>query len=56
MITPSKQQPRRPLFRVRFRDGYTVTIAAATSLKAEQKALRARPGFIDTVRIIKGKR
>ncbi|MGV2105337.1 hypothetical protein ACQZ4X_04620 [Agrobacterium vitis] len=56
MNTPSKQQPRRPLFRVRFRDGHTVTIAAANSLKAERKALRSRPGFIDTVRIIKGKR
>ncbi|MGV1952412.1 hypothetical protein ACQZ44_16425 [Agrobacterium vitis] len=56
MSTPSKQKPHWPLFRIRFCDGHTLTIAAANSLKAEQKALRARPGFIDTVRIIKGKR
>ena len=44
------------LFRVRFRDGATVTTTAANALHAEQKARRQRPGFIESVRIVKGTR
>ncbi len=44
------------LFRVRFYGGATVTTTAANALQAEQKARRQRPGFIETVRIVKGSR
>ncbi|MGV2109068.1 hypothetical protein ACQZ4X_23715 [Agrobacterium vitis] len=56
MTTQSPQTSRKPLFSVRFRDGHTVITTADNSVKAEQKALRTRPGFIETIRIIKGKR
>ncbi|MUZ83915.1 hypothetical protein GOZ93_16920 [Agrobacterium vitis] len=53
-MTARADQPRRkPVFRIRFRDGHTVTTAASTSLKAEQKALRIHPGFVQSIRIIK---
>ncbi len=44
------------LFRIRFYDGATVTTTAANALQAEQKVRRQRPGFIETVRIVKGNR
>jgi hypothetical protein len=44
-----------PLFRVRFHGGATVITAAANALRAEQKARRQRPGFVESVRIVKGK-
>ncbi|NTF92564.1 hypothetical protein [Rhizobium rhizogenes] len=47
---------KNALFRVRFRDGATVTTTAANALHAEQKARRQRPGFVETVRIFKGNR
>ncbi|MUZ65304.1 hypothetical protein [Agrobacterium vitis] len=56
MTARTDQTPRQPVFRVRFRDGHTVTTAAANSLKAEQKAVRIHPGFVQTIRIIKGSR
>ncbi|MGY5801882.1 hypothetical protein ACXHMN_11145 [Rhizobium sp. LEGMi12c] len=46
----------RKLFRVRFYDGAIVTTTANNALQAEQKARRQRPGFIETVRIVRGKR
>ncbi|SCB33851.1 hypothetical protein GA0061101_1086 [Rhizobium lusitanum] len=59
MKSPEADQPRTrkaPLFRVRFRDGATVITTAANALQAEQKARRQRPGFVETVRILKGNR
>jgi len=54
--TATKTTPKSRLFRVRFYDGATVTTTAANSLQAEQQARRQRAGFVETVRIIKGKR
>ncbi|SCB53019.1 hypothetical protein [Rhizobium lusitanum] len=49
---PSKQA----LFRVHFHDGATVTTTAGNSLHAEQKARRLRPGLVESIRIVRGKR
>lgn len=54
--TATKATATSRLFRVRFYDGATVTTTAANALQAEQKARRQRPGFVETVRIIKGNR
>lgn len=43
------------LFRVQFYGGSAVITTAANALQAEQKARRQRPGFVETVRIVKGK-
>ncbi|MBB5576356.1 MULTISPECIES: hypothetical protein [Rhizobium] len=59
MLSPKAIQiaPRKSsLFRVRFYGGATITTTAANALQAEQKARRQRPGFIETVRIVKGNR
>ncbi|NTG26147.1 hypothetical protein G6L08_03230 [Agrobacterium rhizogenes] len=56
MQQPTTTITKHRLFRVRFRDGATVTTAAANSLQAEQNARRLRPGFVETVRLVKGNR
>ncbi len=49
--------PRKSsLFRVQFHGGSAVTTTAANALQAEQKARRQRPGFVETVRLVKGNR
>lgn len=54
-MTGSRRAKKQPLFRVRFHGGATVITAAANALRAEQKARRQRPGFVESVRIVKGK-
>jgi hypothetical protein len=49
--------PRKSsLFRVQFYGGSAVTTTAANALQAEQKARRQRPGFVESIRIVRGKR
>ncbi|GAC1040273.1 hypothetical protein [Rhizobium sp. No.120] len=57
-LPKANQTPTRKtsLFRVRFYGGATVTTTAANALQAEQRARRQRPGFIETVRFVKGNR
>ncbi len=52
--TSQAARGKNALFRVRFYDGATVTTTASNALQAEQKARRQRPGFVETVRILKG--
>jgi len=52
----AKPASKLALFRVRFLDGATVTTTAGTSLHAEQKARRLRPGVVESIRIVRGKR
>lgn len=54
-MTGSSRSTKQPLFHVRFYGGAIVITAAANALRAEQNARRQRPGFVESVRIVRGK-
>lgn len=54
MTALPRPKPRKNRYRVTYQDGKTTISTGVTSLDAEKKAIRSRPGIIMKTKFLKG--